>query len=151
MLDCSSQSFKFKLLGIKKRYDLVSFEGKHLGEQTLTINVTESSPLPSLHREIQEVPSCAGIREEFGLWLAWLPGVWAVVEAGETTGKKIKDLLGSSQILIKCFPGFTDRSKWTIKLANKFQKLGPESIRKGFRHHTGSAPKFLEYTTKEGQ
>lgn len=40
--------------------------------------------------------------------------------------KTIKDPLGSSQILVKCFPGSANTSTLVIKLAPKVKKLGPE-------------------------
>lgn len=90
----------------------------------VTEMVTEIS---SPYRETQEVPSCAGIRKGLGLWLVWLPGVWAVVEAGKTICRKmIKDPLGSSPILLKCFRGSTNTSELVIKPKHKVKKLGKE-------------------------
>lgn len=103
----------------------------HFWAQTLTMMVTEAF---STNREIQEVPSCARIRKGLGLSLVWLPGVWAVVEDGETMYRKmIKDLLGSSQILVECFPGSTNTSKLVIKLACKIKKLESERPPAEFR------------------
>jgi hypothetical protein len=53
-----------------------------------------------------------------------LPGVWAVVEAGETMGRKIsKGLLESSQILVKCFLGSMNTSKLVMKPFYKVKRL----------------------------
>lgn len=41
-------------------------------------------------------------------------------------GKKIRDPLGSSQTLVKCFPGSTNTSTLVIKPAHKVKELGPE-------------------------
>lgn len=68
-----------------------------------------------------------------------------MVEAGETMCRKaIKDPLGSSQILVKCFPGSKNTSKLVIKLAPKVKKLGPERASAACRQvrttaQTGSA------------
>ena len=50
-----------------------------------------------------------------------------MVEDGEIICRKmIKDPLGSSQILLKCFPGSTNTSKLVIKPEHKVKKLGKE-------------------------
>lgn len=127
-VNCASRP-QSKLLEVKKCYWSSSTlwmgeRSEHSGSQILTVMVTEAF---SPYREIQEVPSCAGTRKGLGLSLVWLPGVWAVVEAGETMCREmIKDPLGSSQTLAKCFPGSKNTSKLVMKLACQVKKSGPE-------------------------